>query len=97
MEDMVAETFDMIDDDEELEEEADAEVDAVLFNITEGKLGKAGTVTAELPVSLVSSWHFPSVLNESDSLKATEAPEDEAETEAAMARMQEQLHGLLNS
>ncbi|KIO32838.1 hypothetical protein M407DRAFT_241276 [Tulasnella calospora MUT 4182] len=77
MEEMMEDTLATLDDDEELEEEADAEVDAVLFNITEGKLGNAGTVTTELP--------------------ATEAPEDEAETEAAMARMQEQLHGLLNS
>lgn len=51
MEEMMEDTLATLDDDEELEEEADAEVDAVLFNITEGKLGKAGTVTTELPVS----------------------------------------------
>jgi charged multivesicular body protein 3 len=55
MEEMVDETLEMVDDDEELEEEADAEVDAVLFNITEGKLGKAGQVGTELPVSMPSS------------------------------------------
>lgn len=38
-------------DDEELEEEADAEVDKVLFELTDGKLGQAGRVASELPVS----------------------------------------------
>lgn len=39
------------DEDEELEEEADAEVDKVLFELTDGKLGLAGSVSTELPVS----------------------------------------------
>ncbi|KAG8902429.1 Vacuolar protein-sorting-associated protein 24 [Tulasnella sp. 403] len=77
MEEMLEDTLDMVDDDEELEEEADAEVEAVLYGITEGKLGKAGKVGQDLP-------------------DAQEA-EQEEETEAAMARMQEQLHGILNS
>lgn len=38
------------EDDEELEEEADAEVDKVLFELTDGKLGQAASVE-ELPVS----------------------------------------------
>ena len=38
------------EEDEELEQEADAEVDKVLFDLTNGKLGQAGTVGAELPV-----------------------------------------------
>ena len=40
-----------MDEDEEIEEEADAEVDKVLFDITNGKLGQAGAVGTELPVS----------------------------------------------
>lgn len=40
-----------MDEDEELEEEADAEVDKVLFDLTNGKLGQAGSVQTELPVS----------------------------------------------
>ncbi len=36
-------------DDEELEEEADEEVEKVLFELTDGKLGQAGRVGAELP------------------------------------------------
>lgn len=39
-----------VEDDEELEEEADAEIDKVLFDLTNGKLGQAGTVQSELPV-----------------------------------------------
>lgn len=49
---MLEDTLEM-DDDEELLEEADAEVDKVLFELTDGKLGQAGTVGTELPVSLV--------------------------------------------
>ena len=47
------ETLDSVDD-EELEEEADAEVDKVLFELTDGKLGQAGKVGGELPVSRMS-------------------------------------------
>jgi hypothetical protein len=50
MEEMIEETLDTVDD-EELEEEADAEVDMVLFELTDGKLGQAGKVGGELPVS----------------------------------------------
>lgn len=38
-------------DDEDLEEEADEEVDKVLFELTDGKLGQAGRVGGALPVS----------------------------------------------
>jgi charged multivesicular body protein 3 len=37
-----------------LEEEADAEVDKVLFDLTDGKLGEAGKASTELPVRV--SW-----------------------------------------
>lgn len=53
MEEMLDDTLEM-DDDEELEEEADAEVDKVLFDLTDGKLGQAGSVQTELPVSVLS-------------------------------------------
>jgi len=52
MEEMMEETLDSIGEDDELEEEADAEVDKVLFELTDGKLGQAGRVGAELPVRL---------------------------------------------
>lgn len=45
-------------DDEELEEEADEEVDKVLFELTDGKLGQAGRVGGELPVSATSAVTF---------------------------------------
>ena len=53
MEEMLEDTLDL-EEDEELEEEADAEVDKVLFELTNGKLGEAGTVDKELPVSAVT-------------------------------------------
>ena len=49
------------EEDEELEEEADAEVDKVLFDITDGKLGAAGTVKTDLPVSFM--YNFRSYLD----------------------------------
>ena len=52
MGEMLDDTLQM-EDDEELEEEADAEVDKVLYDLTEGKLGQAGTVKEELPVSVL--------------------------------------------
>jgi hypothetical protein len=50
------ETLDSVDNDDELEEEADAEVDKVLFELTDGKLGQAGKVGSELPVSLLQIY-----------------------------------------
>ncbi|KIY49259.1 vacuolar sorting protein VPS24 [Fistulina hepatica ATCC 64428] len=50
IEEMMDDTFAM-DEDEELEEEADAEVDRVLFELTNGKLGQAGTVATDLPAT----------------------------------------------
>ncbi|KAJ4001123.1 vacuolar sorting protein Vps24 [Lentinula boryana] len=48
LEEMMDDTL-ALDDDEELEEEADEEVDKILFQLTDGKLGQAGTVSTELP------------------------------------------------
>jgi charged multivesicular body protein 3 len=53
MAEMLDDTFDM-EDDEEIEEEADAEVDKVLFEVTDGKLGLAGSAGTELPVRFCS-------------------------------------------
>jgi charged multivesicular body protein 3 len=50
MEEMLSDTLDM-DEDEELQEEADEEVDKVLAELTDGKLGLAGSAGTELPVS----------------------------------------------
>jgi charged multivesicular body protein 3 len=48
MEEMMEDTLNM-EEDEELEEEADAEVDKVLFDLTDGKLGQAGSAKTDLP------------------------------------------------
>lgn len=53
MEEMIDDTMDM-QEDEEIEEEADAEVDKVLFELTNGKLGEAGAAGTELPVHFLS-------------------------------------------
>jgi charged multivesicular body protein 3 len=42
-----------IEEDEEIEVEADEEIDKVLFELTNGKLGQAGTVDTQLPVAQV--------------------------------------------
>jgi hypothetical protein len=49
---MLEDTLEM-DEDEEIEEEADAEVDKVLFELTNGKLGEARPAGTELPVRIV--------------------------------------------
>ncbi|KAF7977416.1 hypothetical protein HWV62_3554 [Athelia sp. TMB] len=48
MEEMMDDALDM-NEDEELEEEADAEVDKVLAELTDGKLGQAGAVGTGVP------------------------------------------------
>lgn len=85
------ETMDMVDDDE-IEEEADAEVDKVLFELTDGKLGQAGRVGGELPVSAASQnvWHLLKGCN----YKAQK--EDEEEDVAEMQRMQREMQDLLS-
>jgi len=50
MEEMLEETMEM-NEDEEIEEEADAEVEQVLFDLTNGKLGTAGSVSTEVPAT----------------------------------------------
>jgi len=51
LEEMLEDTMEGLEDDEELEEEAQSEVDKVLFELTAGKLGEApDAVTATLPV-----------------------------------------------
>ncbi len=57
MEEMIDDTLEM-DDDEELEEEADAEVDKVLFALTNGKLGEAPAVSNVTPVRRPMPFHM---------------------------------------
>ena len=52
---MLEDTLEM-DEDEELEAEADEEVDKVLFELTDGKLGQAGKVDATPSVRGFLHW-----------------------------------------
>lgn len=88
---------DMLDgeEDEEIEQEADAEVDKVLFELTNGKLGQAGTVGTQLPVCCLP-LHFFLSLPTLYAQSAQERSEDE-ETERAMEQYRQQLNGILSS
>lgn len=90
MEEMLEDTLDM-DEDEELEEEADAEVDKVLFELTNGKLGEAGSVGADLPVSVLSQSKGHTLTN-----GQTLANKEDEEAERNMEMYRQQLNGLLS-
>lgn len=92
MEEMLEETLEL-DEDEELEEEADAEVDKVLFELTDGKLGLAGSVSTDLPVSqlLLGSYLIMNTGSQSQAEKL-----EEEETERTMEKYRQQLNGLLS-
>lgn len=92
MEEMLEDTLDM-DEDEELEDEADAEVDKVLFELTNGKLGEAGSVGTELPVS--SRRYIKSLVCLCEIQTSENQLEDE-ETNRNMEKYREQLNGLLS-
>ena len=90
LEEMLEDTLEM-DEDEDLEEEADAEVDKVLFEITNGKLGEAGSVGVDLPVSVFSaSKLYP------DHAQALGNKQEEEETKRKMEKYRQQLNGLLS-
>lgn len=92
MEEMMEETLDSVDD-EEIEEEADAEVDKVLYELTDGKLGQAGAVGAALPVSRVRSIHKRTA----DSAGWAVQAEEEEENEEEIQRMRKEMQELLSS
>jgi hypothetical protein len=62
MDEMLDDMMLNMEDDDELEEEADAEVDKVLFDITDGKLGAAGTAENNLPVSDLTVANLSSII-----------------------------------
>jgi len=94
MEEMLDDTLEAMDDDEELEEEADEEVEKVLFDITDGKLGLAGSVGAELPVSIQPLGKHPEILSLCACFQAAE--EKEEEQELYRTRQLERLNALLS-
>jgi len=93
MEEMLEDTLQM-DEDEEIEEEADAEVDKVLFELTNGKLGQAGTVTTELPVCDAQMLNDSSRLRVLHQTKQDQLEDEEAER--VMEEARKQLNGLLS-
>ncbi|KAG7277311.1 hypothetical protein CRUP_005845 [Coryphaenoides rupestris] len=79
IEEMMEDTFESMEDGEDMEEEAEAEVDKILFDITAGALGKAPSkVTDALP--------------EMEASGATAASEDESEED--IEEMQSRLAAL---
>lgn len=81
IEEMLDETFEDMEDTEEMEEAAQTEIDKVLFEITEGKIGEA-----PLPPTDTELRDKPSV--------STEHPEDEEEEEQEIDDMQSRLAAL---
>jgi charged multivesicular body protein 3 len=91
MEEMLDETLEGLDEDPELEEEAEEEVDRVLYDITDGKLGVAGA-GKELPVRPL---YFTRSIAPDQSLQNLNDQEEEV-NDQEMARMQAQLNSLLS-
>ena len=83
-----------IEDDEEVEEEADAEVDKVLFDLTNGKLGQAGTIQNQEPVRLTEC--YPHISHLTFDLQSLEDKLEDEETERVMEQYRQQLSGLLS-
>lgn len=92
LEEMMDETLAM-DEDEEIEEEADAEVDKILFDLTNGKLGLAGPAETAPPVSDLLPHSTIAYARQQQT--AEEKMEDE-ETERVMEQYRQQLSGLLS-
>lgn len=93
MEEMLDDTLQM-DEDEDLEVEADAEVDKVLYELTEGKLGQAGAAKEDVPVSIARQCCLAFAYSPC-SQSIQDQVEDE-ETERAMEQYRQQLDGLLS-
>ncbi|XP_066249794.1 charged multivesicular body protein 3 [Euwallacea similis] len=81
IEEMLDETFEDIEDSEEMEEAAQSEIDKVLFEITEGKIGEA-----PLPPS-----------EPAEKEKIREGPSGEEEDESELEEMQSRLAALKTS
>jgi charged multivesicular body protein 3 len=93
MEEMLEDTLQM-DEDDELEAEADEEVEKVLFELTDGKLGQAGKVDEGLPVRrLLHKWLDVAYYAY---IKALETGVETEEAER-VEKFRQQLHGLLSS
>ncbi|CAJ0937865.1 unnamed protein product [Ranitomeya imitator] len=77
IEEMLEDTFEGMEDQDEMEEEAEREVDKILFEITAGALGKAPSkVTDALPEAI-----------EDGATAAAESDEEEEDLEAMQSRL----------
>lgn len=91
MEEMMDDMLGDIDDDEEIEVEADAEVDKILYDLTDGKLGLAGAVGTGLPVSC----YYRISMDEFASFAVKEQHIQDDETDR-VEQYRQQLNGLLS-
>ncbi|XP_043524559.1 charged multivesicular body protein 3 [Frieseomelitta varia] len=55
IEEMLDETMEFVEDSEEVEDEADEEIDKILWEVTAGQLGTAPAVVTETPGSVIAS------------------------------------------
>jgi charged multivesicular body protein 3 len=91
---MLEDTLDM-EEDEEIDVEADVEVDKILFELTNGKLGLAGSAGTKLPVrgfNMISIHQYLNIVSQ----QTQDQLEDE-ETERTMEQYRQQLNGLLST
>lgn len=86
IEEMMEETFDSMEDTEEMEEAAQGEVDKVLWEITEGKLGEA-----PLPPEAAVAKETPAVKPRE---AQAESVDDVEESEEDLKEMQSRLQAL---
>ncbi|NXX14383.1 CHMP3 protein, partial [Podargus strigoides] len=74
IEEMLEDTFESLEDQEEMEEAAEMEIDKILFEITDGVLGKAPT-------------EIPDALPEAEPMGAAAAADEEEDIEAMQSRL----------
>lgn len=88
IEEMLDETMDSLEESEELEEEAAKEVDKVLWEITDGKLGEAPLPPEATPADKASADKKPATASR---VEAEEEDDDEGEE---LQEMQSRLASL---
>jgi len=79
LEEMVEDTFESLEDQDELEAEAEEEIDNVLWEVTAGQIGRAPAA---------ASHELPSVSSEKATPAAVSDEEDELELEQMRSRLQ---------
>ena len=88
MDEMVQDVMAMGDEDD-IEEEADAEVDKVLFEMTDGLLGQAGQVGAELQVGYMCAFFLLLMILIQMCKKTSPVADKTAALKARMAALKE--------